>query len=92
MCHALRRCSPIVRGGRRDQLRYGINTRIVRVLPDGTSGIIAALPDGFDSGHLFALDQVDGSKTLYMDWLECDAYSLDVYRMEVPPSLSELDT
>ncbi len=74
----------LVRGGRRDEWRCGVNNKIVRLLPDGTSDVIASFPDGIGSAELFAFEEADGSTTLYLDRFDCESHSGGIYRMEVP--------
>lgn len=71
----------LVRTRNRHHWNCGSKTRIVRMPVAGPSTVIATLPDGKDSLTTFALDETDGSTTLYLDEVRCSRNSTGIYRI-----------
>jgi hypothetical protein len=73
-----------VRSGGSDTYACGDGAVIVRVLPDGTSDVVASLAGGKDANNVFAFEEADGSTVLYFDRVRCSDYARNVYRVALP--------
>jgi len=65
----------------RDHWGCGNRTQIVRMPVSGGRTVIATLPDGRDALTSFALDEGDGSTTLYLDRTRCGNGATGIYRI-----------
>lgn len=72
----------LVRTRNRDHYVCGSNTKLVRVPVGGPGVVIASLPDGKDSYSTFALDETDGSTTLYFDRFPCRTNVGGIFRIQ----------
>jgi hypothetical protein len=72
----------VVRAGSAAEYRCGKNVRIVRIELDGSSHVIANLPEGRDSFNTFAFDESDGSTSLYFDRYRCPGSNYNVYAID----------
>jgi hypothetical protein len=65
----------------RDHWKCGSRARLVRYPVGGPGVVIAELPDGIDSFNTFALDEADGSTTMYLDRVRCGRSRSGIYRI-----------
>ena len=72
----------LVRSRNRDHYVCGSHTKLVRVPVGGPAVVIASLPDGKDSYSTFALDEPEGSTTLYFDRFPCRTNVGGIYRIQ----------
>jgi hypothetical protein len=61
--------------------RCGANGKLLRYPVGGPATVIASLPDGKDISSTFALEEGDGSVSLYFDRVECDTFQRDIYKI-----------
>lgn len=71
----------LTRTRERDRWVCGNRARIVRVPVAGETTVIATLPLGRDALTSFALDESDGSTTLFIDRLRCRNGASGIYRI-----------
>jgi hypothetical protein len=71
----------MVRTRTRDQWECGNHSTLIRYPVGGPGVVIAKLPVGFDSLNMFALDETDGSTTLYFDRVDCGNGRTGIYRI-----------
>lgn len=71
----------LVRTRNRDHWACGSHTKLVRSPVDGPEAVIATLPDGMDALETFALDETDGSTTMYFNRFECRSGRVGIYRI-----------
>ena len=71
-----------VRAGQSDAWKCGASVRILRYPDGGPAEMIATVPRGKDVFTMFALEEEDGSVTLYFDRYSCRTNYGDVFRIQ----------
>jgi hypothetical protein len=72
----------LMRTRNRDHYVCGSHAELVRVPVVGPGVVVARLHDGRDAYNTFALDEVDGSTTIYFDPFPCRTHVGGIYRIQ----------